>query len=93
MLTQLASLSAMAEQTAETFPDLEDLESESGSTDATSDATIEAPADATVVMPKQSAPERVEHSSSASDESEVEDLDAELDSNEPAAAGSAGSSR
>src|SRR5690349_24085606 len=47
VLTQLASLSAMAEETAESFPDLEDLEQ--------GDSGDEAHADRTVVMPKQSA--------------------------------------
>ena len=81
VLTQLASLSAMAEQTAESFPELDDLDT--GSADAGGDAsesTAEAPADATVVMPKQSA--------RSDDDDDADDLRSELDENEPARAGS-----
>jgi cell division septum initiation protein DivIVA len=103
VLTQLASLSAMAEQTAEAFPDMEDLEQ--------GDSGGGAPADRTVVMPKQSADDTrpsltsVEDTgSSASSEqsggsdspgdSDVEVEDDELDpSSERAAAGSARSGR
>ena len=72
----------MAEQTAESFPELDDLDTGSGSADAEeSEPAAEAPADATVVMPKQPA---------ASDRPPPpEDTAVRTDENEPARAGSA----
>src|SRR5690349_16257891 len=81
VLTQLASLSAMAEETAESFPDLDDLDQ---------DSSQSAPADATVVMPKQSAGPKQSASADSPKESEAEPED-ELDAptqTQPAAAGS-----
>ncbi len=81
VLTQLASLSAMAEQTAESFPELEDLDpSSSSAAPEPPESAADVPADATVVMPKQAA-ERTGSSADSDD-----DLDAELGANEPARA-------
>ncbi|HET9649442.1 MAG TPA: DivIVA domain-containing protein [Microlunatus sp.] len=97
VLTQLASLSAMAEETAGSFPELDDLDSpEAGRGDSSrGDSGTGGPAaDRTVVMPKQQAPDVTEESPIDGGELD-EDLESdELGSpHEPAAAGSSGSGR